>query len=139
MKNQLDKLITFETAKLAKEKGFIEPVISHYRGNNIINNGLAYNFNNPKEQALWNIELTSAPTQSAILNWLWIKHKIWVEITLWGDGIGFQCALKKQDGKEDDGSTIIRLFLMVEVQFVRFDIIKVRERAIEAALNSIKS
>jgi hypothetical protein len=78
-----DKLIAFDTAKLAKEKGFNEPVISHYRGNDIINNGLSYNFNNPKEQALWNVELTSAPTQSLLQRWLRKVHEIHINDDRW--------------------------------------------------------
>src|SRR5690242_6538201 len=75
-----DELIKLETAKLAKEKGFDCKVSDHYKGIDLINNGLPYNFNNPKEQELWSLELNSAPTQSLLQRWLREVHKIDIEI-----------------------------------------------------------
>ncbi|WP_394749599.1 hypothetical protein [Spongiimicrobium salis] len=65
-----EQLISFETAKLAKEKGFNEVVIDNY---------------GPMESILWkgqhkNSELRyleySAPTQSSLQKWLRDKHGI---------------------------------------------------------------
>lgn len=75
-----DELVSFECAKLAKEKGFDWKVLFHYKGSELINNGKGYDFNSPEEQKLWNIEITSAPTQSLLQKWLREKHKIYVEI-----------------------------------------------------------
>lgn len=74
-----EQLISFETAKLAKEKGFNWKVLYHYRDSDIINNGALYNFNNKEEQALWNIELISASTQSLLQRWLREEHNCIVE------------------------------------------------------------
>lgn len=73
-----EQYISLETAKLAKEKGFDWDVIKHWKGNKFIYNGKPYNFNNPKEQELWNIELNSAPTQSLLQKWLREVHNIYI-------------------------------------------------------------
>lgn len=73
-----DQLISFETAKLAKEKGFDYKVLNHYKGEELINNGKLYNFNSKEEQKLWNIELISAPTQSLLQRWLREEHKLYI-------------------------------------------------------------
>lgn len=65
-----EEKVNLETAKLAKEKGFDWKVVKHYKGGELIYNGSLYNFNNPEEQALWSVELTSAPTQSLLQKWL---------------------------------------------------------------------
>jgi hypothetical protein len=76
-----EKLIKFETAKLAKEKGFDWKVLNHYRdgesySKELINGGTWYNMNCSKEQKLWNCNLYSAPTQSYLQKWLREVHKI---------------------------------------------------------------
>lgn len=47
------------------------------------------------------------PTKYEVKDWLWETHGIWIEVSLWGDGIGFTGVLKRKEGKEPDGSTII--------------------------------
>jgi hypothetical protein len=75
-----ETLVSLETAKLLKEKGFDWKVIHHYRGNDLLHNGIFYNFNCPKEQELWNIELTSACTLSLAQQWLREVHNIHIWI-----------------------------------------------------------
>lgn len=77
-----EQIITLETAKLAKEKGFDLKIRQHYKGSELIFNGILYNFNNPEEQKQWNIELNSAPTQSLLAKWLREKHNIHIFIKL---------------------------------------------------------
>jgi hypothetical protein len=70
--------VSFKLAKLLKEKEFDLKVLNHYRGNDLVYHGSFYNFNNPKEQKLWNIKLTSAPIIAEVVMWLYEKHGIWV-------------------------------------------------------------
>jgi len=79
-----DQLITFETAKLAKEKGFDWKVTHHYRNGlnydkELFNGGNPYNMNCSEEQKLWSVMLYSAPTQSLLQKWLREK-KILIEV-----------------------------------------------------------
>jgi hypothetical protein len=81
-----DALILFETAKLAKEKGFNYKVTNHFRdganyNKELINAGSAYNMNSSEEQELWNTNLYSAPTQSLLQKWLREVHKIKILVT----------------------------------------------------------
>ena len=88
-----DTRITFETAKLAKEKGFKEKVIYYYHLHDdledpiLINevNILLKNYKTPYEvRRDWNtistelgyVENFSAPTQSLLSKWLREKHNI---------------------------------------------------------------
>jgi hypothetical protein len=74
-----DQLITFETAKLAKEKGFDLVVKSWYLGEHKFTNhaGLEHLYGNhnrlPKRY--------SAPTQSLVQRWLREKHNIHIDMT----------------------------------------------------------
>ena len=81
-----EQLITFETAKLAKEKGFDIKVETFYMGdseNNFLHNaGKKDNWNNYK-CILDESELSddySAPTQSLLQKWLREKHNLSVEV-----------------------------------------------------------
>lgn len=86
---------TYQTAVLAKEKGFDWKVRSHYKERDIIYNGKPYNFNSKEEQKLWSTKLTSAPTQSELQKWLREKHKIHIIIEPAGKNfdlfIGYCC------------------------------------------------
>lgn len=73
--------VSFKLAKLLKEKEFDLKVLNHYRGNDLVYHGSFYNFNNPKEQKLWNIELTSAPTIAEVVMWLYENKKIWISVS----------------------------------------------------------
>jgi len=74
-----DQLISFETAILAKEKGFNEPCYDTFMGDASIKN-ISYHFNEPA----YNTELLkcsySAPTQSLLQRWLREIHKIHIVI-----------------------------------------------------------
>jgi len=69
-----EKLITFEAAKLAKEKGFNWPTYDSYSKGNIKPNTLynSYDFNNDK----WFEGRISAPSQSLLQKWLREIHNI---------------------------------------------------------------
>tara|TARA_R110002153_G_scaffold13130_5_gene49083 strand:+ start:1510 stop:1917 length:408 start_codon:yes stop_codon:yes gene_type:complete len=78
-----DRLIEFETAKLAKEKGFDIPTIKAYKdyGKCSIKSVPVFpmemlNYNNINTN-YWNI---SAPTQSLLQRWLREKHNIHIPV-----------------------------------------------------------
>ena len=90
-----DIRITFETAKLAKEKGFKEKVIYYYHLHDNLRNPilineidiLLKNYKTPYEvRRDWNtistefgyVENFSAPTQSLLAKWLREEHNIYV-------------------------------------------------------------
>lgn len=104
-----EELISFKCAKLAKEKGFNVVVWDYYEKDT---NKHYCSITREHYNKGYNI---SAPTQSLLQRWLWETHHIWVEVTLLGDGIGFQCIIKQVDGKEDDDSTIVRMLSQVNV------------------------
>ncbi len=63
-----EQLISFETAKLAKEKGFDETTFKHYgRQGDILSGATAVFY--------------SAPSQSILQKWLREEKKIWIEPT----------------------------------------------------------
>jgi len=69
-----EQLISFGTAKLAKEKGFDEPVYAIYSGNQLgifTENDTIFNKWNHCRDATY-----SAPTQSLLQKWLREKHSI---------------------------------------------------------------
>ena len=76
-----DELVSFETAKLAKEKGFNEPCNSFYDlynnpdNNLIISISVKDNWNNYKS--------ISVPTQSLLQKWLREVHNIQIEVMLY--------------------------------------------------------
>lgn len=86
-----DQLVTFKTAKLAKEKGFNLKV--RYSYGHAINSHIAYpnedfavscDFNSPNIGRNWE-HLDSAPTQSLLQRWLREKHDIIVTVTSYND------------------------------------------------------
>lgn len=62
-----EKIISFKTAKIANKKGFIEWTEKRYNKKGTFN-----------ESKFWNI---SAPTQSTLEYYLFVKHSIQIEIT----------------------------------------------------------
>ena len=87
-----ERLITFETAKLAKEKGFTEICNDAYVSIGILEEGL-------KLGNKWERDYTfvTAPTQSLLQNWLWEIYKIWVSIDLdYNDGY-FNFKIQRQN------------------------------------------
>lgn len=78
-----DQLISFETAKLAKEKGFNIEIQFYYLYNKKYNEGILNCVDNPLRNADWNLRSTriSAPTQSLLQKWLLNIHHINLELT----------------------------------------------------------
>lgn len=105
-----EQLISFETAKLAKEKGFDEIVTHLYT----VSDKRLVDMPHMNSQS---IKGYSAPTQSLLQKWLRDEHHLWVEITLWGDGVGTQCLIKKADPseKENDGSRVVIMEKMIDL------------------------
>jgi hypothetical protein len=79
-----DQLISFETAKLAKEKGFNEECIYYYSNKTGILKPFMFD-DNPKVISIQNGTnaglLTIAPTQSLLQKWLRDKHNIHIYIS----------------------------------------------------------
>lgn len=69
-----EQLISFETAKLAKEKGFDIEVLNAYRSDGSIFSGAEGEDNDIYNHNLW--DFYSAPTQSLLQRWLREKHNI---------------------------------------------------------------
>lgn len=150
-----EKLISFEVAKLAKEKNIQMPsdfyymeMLSSYTDEH--DDSLNYNkgdihlydgymVNNIKgvDRTDNSMKQFSAIKLYDIVNYLWDEKGIFVEVTLWGDGIGFICTLKKKDGKEKDGSTIIKQIKLVQTRLSCFNHREVLNRGIEEALKEI--
>lgn len=77
-----EKLISFETAKLAKEKGF--ELNEYMRIDDENPKNLNSNYN-PRDYQPWYLDLT----QSLLQKWLRDKHKIHIEIRFIDDFIKF--------------------------------------------------
>jgi len=87
-----EKLIDFETAKLAKEKGFDELIIHYYKStneNNVFTHRRRGGYHKGKTYELRNSNMVigkkgiikySAPTQSLLQKWLREKHNIHIKI-----------------------------------------------------------
>lgn len=73
--------VTFEQAKLLKDKGFDEKVFSYFRKGTSIWNSFP---NFEQEPDDWNsnnyIDCCSRPEQWQVIEWLRIKHGIWIEV-----------------------------------------------------------
>lgn len=80
-----DQLISFETAKLAKEKEFKEECTHYYVNKTEILKPFMFD-DNPKvisiQDGTNNGLLTIAPTQSLLQKWLREEHKIFIEVGL---------------------------------------------------------
>lgn len=89
----LNKEVLFDTAKLLKEKGFNEPCSHYYIDNfqNIKHDGVLYKTSLPDGCDRENIfqyvrrdkqyHLCNAPKISDVLDWLYEKHYIWIEVS----------------------------------------------------------
>ena len=97
-----DQLISFETAKLAKEKGFRERVRFHYYNNSIkpfIEDNLKADFP-ASPTGMWDANMhgktdlihTSAPTQSLLQKWLREVHNIHMFVSITTNDI-FLCRI----------------------------------------------
>lgn len=78
----IDELVSFETAKLAKEKGFDIKTYNYFMGS-----GKLFTWNEPKNanDVDYTKELYSAPTQSLLQKWLREKHNIYIDIKSYYD------------------------------------------------------
>lgn len=90
-----DQLITFKTAKLAKEKGFNEPCREYYNEDKEVQyfryftqdgNGWGKNSTMVKEDHYNDNPVCSAPTQSLLQKWLREVHKKQVNTFPYPDG-----------------------------------------------------
>jgi len=90
-----EQLISFETAKLAKEKGFDLKCNCHwstYDNNGVLNNFLRIEDNLKRDYNNYNFayisnkneELFSAPSQSLLQRWLREKHQINIDVETLG-------------------------------------------------------
>ena len=71
-----EQYVSFETAKLAKEKGFDIPTRYGFsERRSLVRVDTSDNWNQDKE-------LYSRPTQSLLARWLRDKHKLFIEITI---------------------------------------------------------
>lgn len=146
-----ENIVLFETAELAREKGFKEYCFCFYDGDKKLNEPYLENGSSCDTEFRVDLEdllddynhmhkydkKTSAPTQSLLQKWLWETHGFWVEMTLWGDGMGFVCLIKQAKGEEADGSTIVRQVGIVENGFEK-DPYKILEKGIQTALKLIE-
>lgn len=76
-----DKLVTYDTAILAKEKGFNVPVLYGVYGPKMkLTREASWNLSNwnVKTKQQKNSKATSIPTQTRLQKWLYDKHQIWV-------------------------------------------------------------
>jgi hypothetical protein len=87
-----EELISFETAKLAKEKGFKEEVYAYYNDCNNLDfagsewgeissfeKDFLFDYNSYKKDPPYDYIFHSAPSQSLLQKWLREKHNIIVE------------------------------------------------------------
>jgi hypothetical protein len=73
-----EQLVEFETAKLAKEKGFKSISVSHYENDGQIQfTRVGYSNGFIEDNEI----LFEAPTQSLLQKFLWEKYSIWVQST----------------------------------------------------------
>jgi len=83
-----EQRITFKTAKLAKEKGFIDNCSYYYSNKDRVLKPFMFD-DNPKVISLCNGKefnlLTIAPTQSLLQKWLREKHNITIWFEDWND------------------------------------------------------
>lgn len=68
--------VSFEIAKLLKEKGFDCPSYCHYR----LNNGELCNFNTNCNTNLNQNDYITAPTIQMTMDWLREYHGLWIDI-----------------------------------------------------------
>lgn len=117
-----DELISFQTAVLAKEKGFNIPVNSYsnvVEPDRVIEVG-AFNHNHKQPTTV------SRPTQSLLQRWLRETYKIYAEVMVYRDG-RFKFSVMRQS--EDNYFTIFKMYNTYE---------EALEAAFPFALNKIK-
>lgn len=110
----VDKLISLETAKLAKEKGFDELCAHTYADDNFVTN----------------YKWLSAPTQSLLQKWLREKYYIHIYVVPYGDTVSWILANIGYTNRKTDEYRLISLIKD------KYDKIKFKsyEEAVEIAL-----
>jgi hypothetical protein len=92
-----EKLINFETAKLAKEKGFDWPCLCYRQKSAVIGDETILEVMEGEEYYDWNsysqVPFYSMPNQSLLQKWLRDTHKIDVNLRLNGFGHGFMYSI----------------------------------------------
>ena len=93
-----EQLIEFSTAKLAKEKGFNEPVYYHYSENPVNNLEILYKPDDPRADQCWVLtnyndnkflfKKYSVPTQNLLQRWLREVHFIHINVSPTDDNEG---------------------------------------------------
>lgn len=122
-----EQLISFETAKLAKEKGFnIQQEKGYYNhGSKVLLLWFeSENHNNQKDF------LAFAPTQSLLQKWLYEKHQIWVNaqpLFSANEQIGVHLTI-----------TSWKFALIIVEENDKFDVYKGLEQLLQEALKLIK-
>ncbi len=92
--------VSFETAKLLKEKGFDEncAALYHLRTGEIIQQGVGYVFNNSQ----WE-NFVSAPTLQMAMKWLRKVHHYYIQVMLdswaYGSHSGYYVVIQKTDSE----------------------------------------
>lgn len=96
--------ITFELAKLLKQKNFNKPTLEAYVYRGIEHTEFSYKGRLTKDKLLCDI---AAPTIAEVIMWLYEKHKIWISVKQgykWEwfiETISSHPELKHNDGLED--------------------------------------
>ena len=67
-----EQYVSFEVAKLLKEKGFDEKTVYHYTNRDVLQHNIVYNEYKNSEM----LNAYSAPTQQMAMTWLREEHKI---------------------------------------------------------------
>lgn len=86
-----DQIISFDTARLAKQKGFHWPCSDCYEVDiepwyhHTVNSPVDYNGASSLMTGKSSRRVFSAPTQSLLQKWLRDRYKIDIEITVWTD------------------------------------------------------
>lgn len=94
--------VSFEIAKLLKEKGFNEPCrFVHDNWNNIedwYDIGREYHRNSEKNASVY----YSAPTIAEVVMWMYERHGIWIEVYMDDDStFGYMISKITDDGRLD--------------------------------------
>lgn len=110
-----EQLISFDVAKLAKEKGFDVPVFRYYhdacKGKALHDNGsinainlIGCDYNagdyNKKFKRIKNLQFYSAPSQNLLQKWLREVHKIHFGVNPYGDTIHWDLAFMSYTNKK---------------------------------------
>jgi hypothetical protein len=121
-----EQLVEFETAKLAKEKGFKSGSVSHYENDGQIQFTRGSYSNGFIED---NNILFEAPTQSLLQRWLYEKYQIWVNSQpLFSENECVGVSLSITSWK----------FPIVTISYAGYDVYEVLEEGLQEALKLIK-